>query len=602
MLLNETQYLSIEQIMLIKKSIPVYQRDFVWEEVLIKSYVENLFESYESGTKSYFTGSMVLYLTGNDEVYEIVDGQQRITVIYTLISEIFRIFDNDEKVKENATIERNKYIFNKFGMSDKTYLFTHKNPDIKNCLEIIGEGKEIPESISDNVLLTNLKNCKEIVDDFLSEKFKSKKVEALFDFYEFILNKLKVTHFLAKDMSEALLIYSRLNSGGKPLGHLEIIKGQLFSQLDINHQKSWESLDNQWNEFWVKLKEPIKIGGYGQPKSLINEESFISYFFFINYPLLVNSTLKKSDGWLPTNNITDFLLNKEVKEKVFKKPEKLLKELLKFTKTLINLRTGNYPDDYCQNRITDVALLSQTQTQPLLFLLTCYENKDVFSEAVEIAFQLVFIFTTSLTGSGTTSGAWRKISQETQELQSQYSNNIDIINNLKEIAAKTIKDFWNNTFKIFLPTLNIEDNKRKAKQLLIIVEMASRQTSGIKNKIFFNEYYFQKGFDVDHLCPKNSSNISGEFIHRIGNGAILDLSDNRSLKDTPFEDPKKIKALNNSDNLTTKSLVSNPDDAQGPAQRKALSLFSKIEYLNEESILKRENEILSLIETYFGIN
>ena len=101
----------------------------------------------------------------------------------------------------------------------------------------------------------------------------------------------------------ALLIYSRLNSGGKVLGHLEIIKGQLFSSIDQNESEKWDKLDSSWNDFWVKFKHPIKIGGMGQSKPLINETSFLTYLFFINYPELVIEETKDSVGFLSTQRI-----------------------------------------------------------------------------------------------------------------------------------------------------------------------------------------------------------------------------------------------------------------------------------------------------------
>ena len=70
--LSSTNTISIDQIMQVPKSIPAYQRDFVWEQPLIQSYVENLYEAFES-SESYFTGSMVFYK--NRDTYEIVDGQ-----------------------------------------------------------------------------------------------------------------------------------------------------------------------------------------------------------------------------------------------------------------------------------------------------------------------------------------------------------------------------------------------------------------------------------------------------------------------------------------------------------------------------------------------
>ena len=89
--LPQTNTISMEFVMQVPKSIPAYQRDFVWEEPLIKSYIENLYEAFLGGDP-YFTGSMVFYKSSDS--YEIVDGQQRITVIFCLIGEIIKYLGN----------------------------------------------------------------------------------------------------------------------------------------------------------------------------------------------------------------------------------------------------------------------------------------------------------------------------------------------------------------------------------------------------------------------------------------------------------------------------------------------------------------------------
>lgn len=52
-----------EDILQIRKIIPVYQRDFVWDDDLRLGFFQNLVEAYEE-QKDYFIGSMVLRIGG----------------------------------------------------------------------------------------------------------------------------------------------------------------------------------------------------------------------------------------------------------------------------------------------------------------------------------------------------------------------------------------------------------------------------------------------------------------------------------------------------------------------------------------------------------
>ena len=142
--LSSTNTISIDQIMQVPKSIPAYQRDFVWEQPLIESYVENLYEAFEN-SETYFTGSMVFYK--NRDTYEIVDGQQRITVIYCIIGEIIKYLGENDLSKDDAPTQKGKYIFNSntSKLGDKKFLLTHRNKDIEMCLQKIGLGEVLEQ-------------------------------------------------------------------------------------------------------------------------------------------------------------------------------------------------------------------------------------------------------------------------------------------------------------------------------------------------------------------------------------------------------------------------------------------------------------------------
>lgn len=60
--------------------IPIYQRNFAWTEVEI----EQLIEDIESVEGNYYLGNLIVNYRLNDELYEVIDGQQRLTTLYLL--------------------------------------------------------------------------------------------------------------------------------------------------------------------------------------------------------------------------------------------------------------------------------------------------------------------------------------------------------------------------------------------------------------------------------------------------------------------------------------------------------------------------------------
>ena len=72
--------------------VPLYQRGFTWKDTEIEQLLQDVYESYEENKSNpagkYFIGSLVV-LKRHNGMYEVVDGQQRLTVL-SLISRILR--------------------------------------------------------------------------------------------------------------------------------------------------------------------------------------------------------------------------------------------------------------------------------------------------------------------------------------------------------------------------------------------------------------------------------------------------------------------------------------------------------------------------------
>ena len=61
--------------------IPIYQRNYAWEKDEITALVQDIYDAFKKGdNKLYYIGTLVSYNKG-DQVYEIIDGQQRLTTL-----------------------------------------------------------------------------------------------------------------------------------------------------------------------------------------------------------------------------------------------------------------------------------------------------------------------------------------------------------------------------------------------------------------------------------------------------------------------------------------------------------------------------------------
>lgn len=65
--------------------VPIYQRNYAWDEDQIKTLVNDVYDAYRASVQAYYIGTLVVYNRG-DKVYEVIDGQQRLTTIFLILT------------------------------------------------------------------------------------------------------------------------------------------------------------------------------------------------------------------------------------------------------------------------------------------------------------------------------------------------------------------------------------------------------------------------------------------------------------------------------------------------------------------------------------
>lgn len=594
-MLHAVPQTNFKALMEIQKTIPSYQRDFVWEPDDILSFVESLEESFSEERESYFCGSMVLF-KNNQQIYEIVDGQQRTTVIFVLLAVLINKIQ-DDKYK---SIYRQNYIVREQYQKQAQYNFTHKNGDILKFIEEVSFNKIDRSALAEETLaLRTLYDCFEAIDGFVESKFESNEAK-IHSFIAFITERCFVVHYLASDMADALLTYSRLNSGGKKLGQIEVLKGLTYAAAE-RKKEDWEPLEDSWDTFWDVLTRQYKIGGNAKdrPKEIIKQETFIAYFLMTYYPKSVNKFCGVIDGFPPASKLIDFLQSNEARDTVFENPRRLLKQLTECVGRVRSIRTGDHPNAKIANYYRDIALLSQSQTQPLTFMLTISNSNYLQEELLEYVFRLTFIFTTSVTGSGSTSGTWRALARQTRDLEETELSDKDKVEKIKGWLLDEIREYFDSHFIDFISKQDIFSSNQQLRKTLRVLELIIRRNAKIAEKNNYGDWYGERSVDIDHIHPKNLNNQDSECTNMIGNAALLNTADNRGIKDKPFESAPKQNAYKRSAYFHARAIVSDDtdNDANG-AHKEAVKMLRQHTIFNDGIIFERNEEIKKLFKNY----
>ena len=64
--------------------IPIYQRNYAWERDEICALIKDVHDSMDMGKTVYYIGTLVTYKRDENK-YEVIDGQQRLTTIYLIL-------------------------------------------------------------------------------------------------------------------------------------------------------------------------------------------------------------------------------------------------------------------------------------------------------------------------------------------------------------------------------------------------------------------------------------------------------------------------------------------------------------------------------------
>jgi uncharacterized protein with ParB-like and HNH nuclease domain len=88
--------------------VPIYQRNYAWGVSEIEQLIEDIDSSIGDSNKNYFLGNLIVNQRDNN-VYEVIDGQQRLTTLFLLESYLGMNFAKDglrfeAREKSNRTL------------------------------------------------------------------------------------------------------------------------------------------------------------------------------------------------------------------------------------------------------------------------------------------------------------------------------------------------------------------------------------------------------------------------------------------------------------------------------------------------------------------
>lgn len=277
------QYLqSIQEIFQDKLfKIPDYQRGYAWEEKQWQDMIDDI-EIMEDNQEHY-TGTLVINLNEETQelydddgnifkLYDVVDGQQRLTTISILLNQLAIEFSRfDVKQKQLSKGIKKKYIATTMNDDKLPKLTLNKDTNEFYKKNIINDGNSI---ISAKILSEKrLQEAKEYFESYFKEKAEEMEkynedaeknyILWLEKIYSKITIRMKLTVYLVPQATDVGVIFEVMNNRGKVLTEMEKVKNYLLyiaSKLTCNGGRE---LGEDINKTWTYIFESLMTADAG---------------------------------------------------------------------------------------------------------------------------------------------------------------------------------------------------------------------------------------------------------------------------------------------------------------------------------------------------
>lgn len=499
--------------------VPPFQRSYSWTDEEVKQLWLDIIEAIDSNQFEYFLGPMVLKKT--DNYLEIIDGQQRVTTLFILLSIIRRIFTDNNDL-ERASWFQNTYfgktdvdtleIEPKFYMNEENdYIFREFVLKDINKDQVRSALKKHAKKNSNYYLLQAILTLYELIEERQKEVSGSFDQGELLKINKYLGKNTLILLLIVKDEADAYAIFETLNDRGRGLTTMDLIKNYIFGHAKSHLEQAKSS--------WVTIRDNLN--------GIESAERFLHHYWTSIHGRTSKNKLFRlmRDEISTAKTALDFV--------------KKLADSSKIYSALVN-PNASYLPDYDSHTIHNLEVLNMLEAQQTLpILLAASKTFDGIEMRKLTNILVVMAVRYNLIGELRTGVSANYYSDLPPRIQNgELSKAAKVFRELRAIYPK------DEEFKDAFQKKVIRDSK-KARYILSQIEKFLSE--GV-NEIVDDT----KNVNLEHVLPKNpssgwSSTIKGldkeeiqEYTYRIGNLALTSSANNKGLGAKDFITKKEF--------------------------------------------------------------
>jgi uncharacterized protein with ParB-like and HNH nuclease domain len=507
--------------------VPDYQREYVWKaEENVSRFLQDIYDEFNAGGSNqsdYFIGNTIL-VENNEQAFDVVDGQQRLTTIIITLCAIRLALGH--LVLEDLDLNEQKLQLEKVvGELLYEYDFKKRKPaprlslqysESKDYLENLIFNKSFSEEYTPSII--KMKEAYEKALDFLSNDLKSTDNSVLINFIQYFLHNVQMVIIRPDNLGSALKIFETINERGVGLNAMDLLKNLLFINADKNE---FEEI----KQIWKEMLAGIDRSGEGD-KPL----RFLRYFLISRY-----STGKI----IREDEIYKWIITEEAQKAIKYKtnPIRFAKELRSAAgkyAAFVNA-TKSWEADRLYPDITGIGYLTKkTSRQHLVLLMALKDNTDhaIINLLASNIESLVFYYSAN-----------RTLTKSYEEKFARWAAKLRSVATIDEL-----RDFLLDDFKKELDEELMKFNSQFANRSqgdfnpqYRIKYIFGKIENYIRGKVNFPlaNYSFYQSQQLEHILPQTGENIPKDkfpeyydyqnAVTKFGNLTLLEAPINQSL-------------------------------------------------------------------------
>ena len=226
--------------------VPIYQRNYAWGEEQITQLLQDIYDASQNEGSNYYIGSLVVLLR-TDGVFEVIDGQQRLTTLHLICKELRILKQSHLTYDSRPEVED---FFNDLfaSKSCEEFLEDCSNRDVRKIYHLV-EALEAIESVGihthagyDDDKVVSLKSIGDDVRNNMAE---------------YLNNNVILVRTILPDDTDVAAYFEIMNNRGEQLKEHEIVKALMMKTLGENQRQVFASIWDACSQMSVPIQRSL---------------------------------------------------------------------------------------------------------------------------------------------------------------------------------------------------------------------------------------------------------------------------------------------------------------------------------------------------------